>query len=155
MRIVTPLLALLLASLSAPVLAGEFGNHCTTGLAEGRMMPTRCDVNAMFEGKTYCFSSEQAKKTFLAAPAETARKAKSSYMKQQAAEPVREKISQEAALALIRQKNCDLSNKDVGYLDFKGMKLGHCKMVNTSFFGADLRGASLSGANMQRAPARE
>ena len=62
----------------------------------------------------------------------------------------RDKITQEQALAIINSKNCDLSNKDLGYLDFKGMDLTHCKMVNTSFFGAYLIDANLSGTDMQR-----
>jgi uncharacterized protein YjbI with pentapeptide repeats len=62
---------------------------------------------------------------------------------------MRTKISQADALAQINSKTCDLSNKDAGYLMFDGLDLRHCNMTNTSFFGAYLRAANLSGANMQ------
>jgi len=62
----------------------------------------------------------------------------------------REKITQDDALAQINSKTCDLTNKDAGYLNFDGLDLRHCNMINTSFFGAYLRGANLSGANMQQ-----
>jgi uncharacterized protein YjbI with pentapeptide repeats len=87
--------------------------------------------------------------SFMADPEKTIQKAGAFYAKN--AEPVREKISQEEAIRIIQQPVCDLSDKDVGYLELDGMDLRHCKMVNTSFFGAYLRGANLSGANMQRA----
>lgn len=140
---------LLLSALASPVLAAEFGDNCTTGLSEGSMMRTDCSVQAMHQGKTYCFSNEAAKTAFLAAPDQTIAKAAQFYAKN--AEPQREKLSQEQALAIIKQPACDLSDKDVGYLEFSGMDLRHCKMVNTSFFGAYLIGANLSGANLQRA----
>src|SRR5690606_13255455 len=63
----------------------------------------------------------------------------------------RQKISQQEALAEIDSADCDLSNKDLGYLEFNKMNLGHCKMVNTSFFGAYLMGADLSGADLRDA----
>ena len=47
----------------------------------------------------------------------------------------RTKISQKMADELLEDPDCDLSSKDVGYLDFKGKDLTHCVMVNTSFFG--------------------
>lgn len=70
-------------------------------------------------------------------------------MATQAPEIMRTKISQADALAQINSKTCDLSNKDAGYLEFDGLDLRHCNMVNASFFGAYLRGANLTGANMQ------
>jgi uncharacterized protein YjbI with pentapeptide repeats len=141
--------ALLLSALAVPALAAEFGDHCTTGLSTGAMMQTDCSVKAEHAGKTYCFSNAAAKATFMAAPDKVIAKAAAFYAKNE--EPQREKISQDEALRIVKQKNCDLSNKDVGYLEFNGMDLRHCKMVNTSFFGAYLIGANLSGANMQRA----
>lgn len=141
--------ALLLSALAGPALAAEFGDNCTVGLSTGAMMQTDCSVKAEHAGKTYCFSNAAAKATFMAAPDKVIAKAAAFYAKNE--EPQREKISQDEALRIIKQKNCDLSNKDVGYLEFNGMDLRHCKMVNTSFFGAYLIGANLSGANMQRA----
>jgi len=103
----------------------------------------------VFEGKTYCFGNEQALAVFQQDPQSILSKAASFYAKN--AEPEREKISQADALKQIESKNCDLSNKDAGYLELDGKDLRHCKMVNTSFFGAYLRGANLSGANLQGA----
>lgn len=143
---ITACLMLIFSTIS---MAGEFGDNCTTGLAMGKMIRTKCDINEKFEGKTYCFGSEEARKVYLQDPKGTVAKALAFYAKN--AEPEREKISQEEAMKQIRSKTCDLSDKDVGYLEFDGMDLRHCKMVNTSVFGAYLRGANLSGVNMQRA----
>lgn len=129
--------------------AAEFGDHCVTGLASDMMIPTKCEVSTMYEGKTYCFASQMSKDKFLENPDASLKKATEFYAKN--AEPEREKISQADAVAQIKSKTCDLSNKDAGYLELDGMDLRHCNMVNTSFFGAYLRGANLSGANMERA----
>lgn len=144
----------ILMTLSTLVLAaqkGEFGNHCTTSLAAGLMVPSDCSNASQFEGKTYCFGTDASKAAFDAAPDKQAiiEKAAAFYAKSVA--NAREKMSQEEAMAQVNSKGCDLSNKDVGYLMFDGMDLRHCKMVNTSFFGAYLRGANLSGANLQKA----
>jgi uncharacterized protein YjbI with pentapeptide repeats len=131
--------------------AGEFGDHCTTSLAAGLMVESDCSNNSVYEGKTYCFGTKQSKAAFDAAgnKAEIIAKASASYAK--VTSNTREKISQADALAQIKSKDCDLSNRDAGYLELDGMDLRHCKMVNTSFFGAYLRGANLSGANLQDA----
>jgi len=134
--------------LAASATAGEFGNQCTTGLSGEQQIKTDCSVRSEYRGKTYCFSSEESKSMFLMHPDETIAKAKAFYSKQTDGERV--KISQEEAIRTIKSGSCDLSNKDAGYLDFKGMDLSHCKMTNTSFFGANLIGANLSGADMQR-----
>lgn len=149
MRFVKYAATLLLSVYSSLALSAELGDHCTTSLSMGVMNKTDCSVNAMFEGKTYCFGSEASKTAFLMHPVETIAKAEAFYAKN--AEPVRDKITQEEAMRLVNSVSCDLSDKDVGYLEFDGMDLRHCKMVNTSFFGAYLRGANLSGANLQRA----
>lgn len=130
-------------------LAAEFGNNCTTSLSGERLMKTDCSIKTEFEGKEYCFGSEGSKEAFLANPQSTIMKAKAFYAKN--AEPEREKITQQQALDEIAKPDCDLSNKDLGYLELDGKDLRHCKMVNTSFFGAYLRGANLSGANLQGA----
>ena len=137
---------------SSIVSAGEFGDHCTTGLSKGAFIQTKCTVSEVFSGKTYCFGSEGARDSFLFDPQGTIDKAAAFYAKNKAAtaEIEREKITQADALKQINSKTCDLSNKDAGYLAFDNMDLRHCKMVNTSFFGAYLRGANLSGANMQK-----
>jgi len=149
MRIVMQITAILISSVASLALAGEFGDHCTTSLSSEQMMKTDCSINSSFEGKTYCFGNEEAKSMFMKNPEETIQKAKAFYAKN--AEAAREKLSQQQAMAIVKSPNCDLSDKDVGYLDFKGMDLRHCKMVNTSFFGAYLIGANLSGTDMRRA----
>lgn len=137
--------------LSNFALAGEFGDSCTSSLSQGRLFRTQCLITSVYEGKTYCFSTEEGKDNFLENPKEMIAKASANYEKLKLTEVERVKISQEAALAQINSKTCDLSNLDVGYLQFDGLDLRHCKMVNTSFFGAYLRGANLSGANLERA----
>jgi len=129
--------------------AGEFDNHCTAGLAGGMLIKTKCEINTVVAGKTYCFANEESRQAFSGRADEMVKQAAEFYAKNP--EPVREKISQADALAQIKSQACDLSNKDAGYLEFDGMDLRHCNMMNTSFFGAYLRGANLSGANLERA----
>jgi len=134
--------------ISTFALAGEFGDHCTTGLATGSLVKTKCDINEAYQGKTYCFGNASARDIFLVDPETTITKAASFYAKN--AESMRDKISQADAIKQINSKACDLSNKDAGYLELDGLDLRHCNMENTSFFGTYLRGANLSGANMQK-----
>ncbi len=141
---------LIFANVSIGAQSSEaFGKSCTTSLSQGQVIQTDCTINTEFHGKTYCFGSEASKASFMQNPQMTVEKALAFYAKN--AETPREKISQAQALAEISKKNCDLSNKDLGYLEFDKMDLRHCTMVNTSFFGAYLRGANLSGANLERA----
>jgi uncharacterized protein YjbI with pentapeptide repeats len=138
--------------------AGEFGDHCTTGLSKGAFVQTKCMINEIFNGKTYCFGNEGARDSFLLDPQATVDKAATFYAKNKpannnsaSAEVERIKISQADALAQINSKSCDLSNRDAGYLIFNGLDLSHCNMQNVGFFGAELMGAKLVGANMQGA----
>jgi uncharacterized protein YjbI with pentapeptide repeats len=61
----------------------------------------------------------------------------------------RQKLTQAEAMAIINSQRCNMSDKDLGYLDFKELNLTHCTMVNTSFFGAHLISADLSGTDMR------
>ena len=147
---------LCLTLFSSLCFAGEFDNNCTFSLSEERIFKTHCLISAEFESKTYCFGSEAGKDEFLEHPQTIITKAKVFYDKQKVAMAAvdtdgRVKITQADAIAQIKTNSCDLSNKDAGYLQFDGMDLHHCKMVNTSFFGAYLRGANLSGANLEGA----
>ena len=128
--------------------AGEFGDNCTNSLSKGVFHKTNCEIHELYEGKTYCFSNEGSRDSFLFDQKTMIAKAADFYAKN--AEPERAKLTQEQAMAQVNSKNCDLSNKDVGYLNFDGLDLRHCNMVNTSFFGAYLRGANLTNADMQR-----
>jgi uncharacterized protein YjbI with pentapeptide repeats len=134
---------------AAPQVHGEFGDNCTNGLSKGTFHATKCDINEVYKGKTYCFSNEGARDSFLFDPQAMIDKASIFYAKN--AEPEREKISQADALKQINSKTCNLSNKDAGYLVFNGLNLSHCNMENVSFFGAGLMGANLSGANLKGA----
>ena len=129
-------------------LAAEFDENCTTSLSNELVMKTDCSIKTEYQGKTYCFGSEDSKAAFMKDPEGTLMKAREFYAKN--AETPRQKISQQQALAEINKKDCDLSNKDLGYLEFNKMDLSHCKMVNTSFFGAYLMGAKLAGADLRR-----
>ncbi len=134
------------------VFAGEFDDHCTNGLSEGSLNKTNCEINEIFNGKTYCFSSVDARDAFALDQQGMIVKAEAYYAKNttKTNEVERAKLSQEQALSQINSKSCDLSNKDLGYLTFNNLDLRHCNMTNTSFFGAYLMGANLSGANMQK-----
>lgn len=151
MKFVLFAILMTLSLLTAAAQSGEFGNHCTTSLAAGLMVPSDCSNSSQFGGKTYCFGTEASKTAFDAAPDQQAIIEKAAAFYARSAANERAKMTQEEAMAQVQSKDCDLSNKDVGYLEFDGMDLRHCKMVNTSFFGAYLRGANLSGANLQRA----
>lgn len=155
-RIHKSFILIILFAFSAPLLAGEFDNHCTYGLSKHTLHKTDCSINAIYEDKTYCFSSAGAKDAFLFDEADMIQQAKTFYdMKEttkkvsQNKEELRVKITQEEAMAIINSQKCDLSSKELGYLNFDGLNLKHCKMENTSFFGAYLRGADLSNTNMK------
>lgn len=149
MKIFQMVIASIFFSFTVLAFAGEFDNNCTNALSKGAFHKTKCEINEMVDGKTYCLSNEGARDSFLFDPQDMINKAKDFYDKN--AEPVREKISQADALSQINSKTCDLSNRDAGYLELDGLDLRHCDMTNTSFFGAYLRGANLSGAKMERA----
>lgn len=149
MHKIKKLFIVLSLTFSSYAFAGEFGDHCTTGLSKGALVKTKCDISETYQGKTYCFGNEGARDSFLLDPDNTIAKASAFYSKNKEVE--REKISQADALKQINSKTCDLSNKDAGYLIFNGLDLSHCNMQNVSFFGAELMGAKLVGANLQGA----
>ena len=138
-------------------MAGEFADYCTSGLSKGALHKTNCAINELYKGKTYCFSNEGARDSFLFDQDGMIAKATTFYAanadKPMAALPnkevPREKITQDNAMQQINSKICDLSNKDAGYLIFNGLDLSHCNMQNTSFFGAELKGANLKDANLK------
>jgi uncharacterized protein YjbI with pentapeptide repeats len=138
----------------AAEIKGEFGNNCTNGLSKATFHATTCAINEVYKGKTYCFSNEGARDSFLLDQDNMIAKAEKFYASNKpapSAEVERVKITQADALKQINSKTCDLSNKDAGYLIFNGMDLSHCNMQNVGFFGAELMGAKLVGANMQGA----
>ena len=58
---------------------GQFSNMCSWGLANHKDVPTDCSVNTSIKGKTYCFSSQDAKANFLKDPTANLAKAESFY----------------------------------------------------------------------------
>jgi YHS domain-containing protein len=58
---------------------GQFGNMCSWGLANHKDVQTDCSVNATIKGKTYCFSSADAKSQFMKNPSNNLTKAESFY----------------------------------------------------------------------------
>ncbi|MDC0626550.1 pentapeptide repeat-containing protein [Methylophilaceae bacterium] len=143
------LITFMFMSLSFSAFSEEFNNFCTTSLSEGNFHVTNCSVNEKVDGKTYCFGNKVAKDIFLENPQEVIKKAEQFY--KASFNDERKKITQEEVDNILNNEpDCDLSNLDVGYLNFSGKDLTHCKMVNISFFGADLRGANLKNTNLNR-----
>ena len=78
--IVTSALAGVVAlGLTTAAVAGEFDNMCSWGLANGKQVKTDCSVNAAIKGKTYCFSSQEAKGNFMKDPDANLAKAATFY----------------------------------------------------------------------------
>jgi YHS domain-containing protein len=66
---------------AAFAVAGQFNDMCSWGLANNKEVKTDCSVNATIEGKTYCFSNEDAKANFMKDPNANLAKAQSFYSK--------------------------------------------------------------------------
>jgi YHS domain-containing protein len=79
----TPLLAGALAlGLSTAAFAatsGQFKDMCAWGLANHKEVQTDCTVKSDYKGKTYCFSSEQAKADFMKHPGKNLSKAEENF----------------------------------------------------------------------------
>jgi YHS domain-containing protein len=60
---------------------GEFGDLCALGLTMGKEVKTDCAVNEMVGGKTYCFSSADAKGKFMTDPSAMVSKAEQNFVK--------------------------------------------------------------------------
>jgi YHS domain-containing protein len=58
---------------------GQFSNMCSWGLANHKDVPTDCSVDTSIKGKTYCFSSQEAKANFMKNPTANLAKAESFY----------------------------------------------------------------------------
>jgi len=59
--------------------AGQFDNMCSWGLANSKNVQTDCSVNTTIKGKTYCFSSAEAKANFMKNPEANLAKAESFF----------------------------------------------------------------------------
>jgi YHS domain-containing protein len=62
---------------------GEFKNMCTEGLASHKIVHTNCSVHGTYNGKTYCFGNEAAKKEFFKNPSANLAKAEAFYKNHQ------------------------------------------------------------------------
>jgi len=62
------LIALSMALFASTAFAakGEFDQECAYGLSMGKHVKTDCSVSEQIDGKTYCFSSAEAKSKFMA-----------------------------------------------------------------------------------------
>jgi YHS domain-containing protein len=70
--------AAMAAAPTAPPTQTEFGGQCVEALAEGKHVATNCTTTwTDKDGKTYCFSNDGAKKTFLENPADNLQRARS------------------------------------------------------------------------------
>jgi YHS domain-containing protein len=58
---------------------GQFDNQCAWGLANHKVVQTDCSVSGMIGGKTYCFSSQEAKADFMKNPNANLSKAETYY----------------------------------------------------------------------------
>ena len=72
-------LAVLLGATAAWAGTGEYDDLCAEGLALGMNVKTDCSVNAVIDGKTYCFGNENAKKVFMLDPKGNLAKAEAYY----------------------------------------------------------------------------
>jgi YHS domain-containing protein len=64
---------------AAVAATGQFDNMCAWGLANHKDVNTDCSVNTTIKGKTYCFSSEDAKSQFMKNPDANLSKAEHFY----------------------------------------------------------------------------
>lgn len=81
-RVSTPALTFTLmlgVATTAYAATGQFGNECSWGLANHKVVQTDCSVNTTLKGKTYCFSSQEAKANFMKNPTANLSKAESFY----------------------------------------------------------------------------
>ena len=80
MRIVNYVLAAGFVAFSASAFAAEYNNECNWGLANGKHVSTQCKVNmTRADGKTYCFSNDEAMDAFMKAPSVNMNKAKETF----------------------------------------------------------------------------
>jgi YHS domain-containing protein len=68
-------IAVALPMVAMPAQAGEYGNRCAAGMANGFEAETDCSVSEDIDGKTYCFGDEDAKAAFMEDPAANIEKA--------------------------------------------------------------------------------
>lgn len=66
---------------AAYAVTGQFNDMCAEGLAMHKQIHTNCSINADYQGKTYCFGSKQAERTFMKDPGANLAKAETFYQK--------------------------------------------------------------------------
>ena len=65
MRYIPAIVAAATLALASVAFAGEFKDECAWGLANGKHVKTDCKIHSEIDGKTYCFSSADAQKSFM------------------------------------------------------------------------------------------
>jgi YHS domain-containing protein len=71
--------AVMLGATAVLAVTGQFDNMCSWGLANHKDVQTDCSVNATLDGKTYCFSTAEAKTKFMQNPKDNLAKAEAFY----------------------------------------------------------------------------
>jgi YHS domain-containing protein len=80
MRFFPSFIAATMIAFASTAMAGEFKDECAWGLANGKHVKTDCSINMAGEdGKTYCFSSADAKNNFMKDAKTHARKASETF----------------------------------------------------------------------------
>lgn len=64
---------------AAVAASGQYGNMCAMGLAMGKQIKTDCSISGQIGGQTYCFGSQEAKKSFMKSPDANVAKASKYY----------------------------------------------------------------------------
>ncbi len=77
--IVAIALSLFAGSAFAAEAKGEFNNECAYGMSMGKKVQTDCSVKQEIGGKTYCFSSEEAKSKFMSSAEANVEKAEEQF----------------------------------------------------------------------------
>lgn len=73
--------AILASSSLAFAAMGEFADNCAFGMSIGKAVKTDCSIAEKIGGKNYCFSSEEAKATFMKDPNALLAKAQENWTK--------------------------------------------------------------------------
>jgi len=68
-----------LGATAALAVTDEFSKLCAMGLASSKDIQTDCSINTEIQGKTYCFSSNEAMTQFMSDPTGNLAKAQAYY----------------------------------------------------------------------------
>ncbi len=106
---------------TAPKSDVQFGGQCTEGLAKGKHVMTKCATQWIDkDGKVYCFSGEDAKKSFLENPTENLQRAREfiAASSVETTEKSMQYFSNSDAEVLVRQFIADKTKANSGSFPF-------------------------------------